>query len=149
MNIKTKLAEDLKSAMKENNTIRKNTVQLLRATVLMEEKNKQKSLTDIEVENVLVKERNKRYDALAQFKKANRKDLIEQTEKEIFYISQYLPQPLSEVELEQIIEKEIKDTKATIKEMSTVIRHIKEQYGNRTTGKLISEIVKQKLTNKE
>ena len=42
MNIKTKLAEDLKSAMKENNTIRKNTVQLLRATVLMEEKNKPK-----------------------------------------------------------------------------------------------------------
>lgn len=149
MNIKIKLAEDLKSAMKENNVIRKNTVQLIRATVLMEEKNKQKLLTDIEVENILVKERNKRYDALAQFKKANRKDLIEQTEKEIFYISQYLPQPLSEVELEQIVDKEIKDTKATIKEMSTVIRHIKEQYGNRTTGKLISEIVKQKLTNKE
>lgn len=145
MNIKTRLAEDLKSAMKENNTIRKNTVQLIRANILMEEKNKQSSLTEIEVENVLVKERNKRYDALAQFKKANRRDLVEQTDKEIFYISQYLPQLLTEAELEQIVDKEIKDMKATKKEMSTVIRHIKEQYGNRTTGKQISEMVKKKL----
>lgn len=145
MNIKDTLVQDLKQAMKDNDSIKKNTVQMIRASILTEEKNKQVSLTDREIENIIVKERNKRYDALSQFKQADRKDLIEQTEKEIYYISKYLPQPLTESELGQIIDNEIAALNATRREMGIVIKFVKEKYGNRTTGKLISELVKQKL----
>ena len=59
--IKDDLLKDLKSAMKENNVVKKNTIQLLRATILQKEKDELKSLTDPEVENLLISERKKRY----------------------------------------------------------------------------------------
>ena len=55
--IKDDLLKDLKSAMKENNVVKKNTIQLLRATILQKEKDELKSLTDPEVENLLISER--------------------------------------------------------------------------------------------
>lgn len=142
------LFNDLKQAMKNGNTIQKNTIQLLRATLLQEKKNQQKNLSEKEIEDLFMKEKKKRQDALAQFEKANRQDLIEQTKKEIMYISKYLPQPISEVELEEEIKHIIKDTNATSKTMGIVIKQAKEKFGNRTDGRTISNITK-KLLNIE
>ena len=94
--IKDRLMEDFKVALRNNNTLEKNTIQLLRAAILQEEKDQQKLLLDLEVETILFKENKKRLDALAQFEKAQRKDLIEQTNKELLIIKRYLPEPMSE-----------------------------------------------------
>lgn len=140
--IKDDLLKDLKSAMKENNVVKKNTIQLLRATILQKEKDELKSLTDPEIENLLISERKKRYNDLSQFEKGNRDDLVEQTKREIGYISKYLP-PL--LELEKRIDEIIIKLNATKKDMGLVMRTAKSELGNQADGKTMSDIVKRKL----
>lgn len=143
--MKEKLVNDLKQAMKDNNTIKKNIIQLIRAAVLQEEKDKQYSLTNNQIEDLIMQQKKKLLDALGQYEKANRQDLIDKTKKEIGYLSNYLPQPASEYEIEQEVKAIITEMNATMKEMGQVMRKAKEKFGNRANGKLLSDIVKKEL----
>ena len=145
MLLKDRLNEDLKTAMKEKNNIKKNTIQLLRASILQEEVNSRESLTNEQVQDIIMKEKKKRIDALSQFEKAKRKDLVEQTQKELLYINTYLPQPASEYEINNVIEETIKELNATQKEIGKVIKEVREKLKNRVDGKTISDKVKEKL----
>ena len=143
--MKEKLVNDLKQAMKDNNTIKKNIIQLIRAAILQEEKDKQCSLTNNQIEDLIMQQKKKLLDALGQYEKANRQDLIDKTKKEIGYLSNYLPQPASEYEIEQEVKVIITEMNATMKEMGQVMRKAKEKFGNRATGKQISDAVKNQL----
>ena len=147
MLLKDKLNEDLKTAMKEKNNVKKNTIQLLRASILQEEVNSRESLTNDQVEDIIMKEKKKRIDALSQFEKADRKDLVQQTQKELSYINVYLPQPASEYEINEVIEKTIKELNATSKEIGKVIKEVRDKLKNRVDGKTISDKVKEELNN--
>ena len=149
MLLKDKLNEDLKTAMKEKNNIKKNTIQLLRASILQEEVNSRESLTNEHVQDIIMKEKKKRIDALSQFEKAKRKDLVEQTQKELLYINTYLPQPASEYEINNVIEETINELNATQKEMGMVIKQVREKLKNRADGKTISDKVKEKLNKND
>lgn len=143
--MKEKLTNDLKQAMKDNNVIKKNIIQLVRASILQEEKDKQISLTNNQIEDLIMQQKKKLLDALGQYEKANRQDLIDKTKKEIGYLSNYLPQPASEYEIEQEVKVIITEMNATMKEMGQVMRKAKEKFGNRANGKLLSDIVKKEL----
>ena len=143
--MKEKLVSDLKQAMKDNNTIKKNIIQLIRAAILQEEKDKQCSLTNNQIEDLIMQQKKKLLDALGQYEKANRQDLIDKTKKEIGYLSNYLPQPASEYEIEQEVKAIITEMNAAMKEMGQVMRKAKEKFGNRANGKLLSDIVKNQL----
>lgn len=143
--LKERLLEDLKKSMKENNDIKKNTIQLIRASILQTEKDNLKPLTEKEIEEIIFKEKKKREDVLDQFEKSGREDLIQQTKKELICIQTYLPQPISEYDLKIEIEKIIKDLDATSKDLGKVIKTVKEEFGNRASGKMISDIAKQLL----
>ena len=143
--MKEKLVNDLKQAIKDNNTIKKNIIQLIRAAILQEEKDKQCSLTNNQIEDLIMQQKKKLLDALGQYEKANRQDLIDKTKKEIGYLSNYLPQPASEYEIEQEVKVIITEMNATMKEMGQVMRKAKEKFGNRANGKLLSDIVKNQL----
>lgn len=143
--MKEKLVNDLKQAMRDNNTIKKNIIQLIRAAILQEEKDKQCSLTNNQIEDLIMQQKKKLLDALGQYEKANRQDLIDKTKKEIGYLSNYLPQPASEYEIEQEVKVIITEMNATMKEMGQVMRKAKEKFGNRANGKLLSDIVKNQL----
>ena len=146
--IEERLMQDFKDAMKSGNTIKKNTVQQLRASILLAKKDNPK-ITDADIEDVIVKERSKRLDALIQFEKADRQDLIEQTNKELLYISEYLPQPLSDAEIIEGVNQIMQRENITeVKLMGYAIKKCKEEFGNRATGKQISDAVKNYL-NKE
>lgn len=144
--MKETLASDLKEAMRNHDTIVKNTIQSIRAAILQEEKDTQKEMTDADIENIIMKEKKKRQDALEQFKKANRDDLISQTEREIQILEGYLPEQISIEDLELDVAKIINRVDAhSIKDMGIVMRAAKEQFGNQVDGKVLSEMVKQKL----
>lgn len=143
--MKEKLTNDLKQAMKDNNVIKKNIIQLVRASILQEEKDKQISLTNNQIEDLIMQQKKKLLDALGQYEKANRQDLIDKTKKEIGYLSNYLPQPASEYEIKQEVKVIITEMNATMKEMGQVMRKAKEKFGNRANGKLLSDIVKKEL----
>ena len=91
MSLKETLLQDLKVAMKEKDTIRKNTIQLVRAGVLQIEKDNHVELDDEGVLDVVAKELKKRRDSLPEFEKSGRTDLIDNLNKQIEVLLGYLP----------------------------------------------------------
>jgi len=147
MSLKDRLYEDLKTAMKNNDDIAKNTIQYVRAMILNAEKDKQESLVDKEVEDIIVREKKKRIEAQAQFEKAQRKDLLDRTIKEIAVLDKYLPQQMSEYDLTIAMKEIIEQESITQKEIGKLIRLTKEKYGNAVDGRMVSNIAKQLLQN--
>ena len=99
--LKEKLLEDLKESMKEKNVIRKNVVQMVRAAILQIEKDKKIEVSDSQIVEIIAKEAKKRKDALEDYQKSGREDLIEQMNQEIKILNEYLPKQLTEEELTQ------------------------------------------------
>ena len=100
--LKEKLLEDLKESMKEKNTIRKNVVQMVRAAILQVEKDKHIEVSDDKIVEIIAKEAKKRKDSLEDFQKSGREDLIEQINKEIEILNEYLPKQLTQEELKEV-----------------------------------------------
>ena len=107
MSLKETLLQDLKAAMKDKDTIRKNTIQLVRAGVLQIEKDNHVELDDDGVLDVIAKELKKRRDSLPEFEKSGRTDLIDNLNKEIEVLLGYLPEQLTEDEIQKIVEETI------------------------------------------
>ena len=144
--IKEKLLEDFKNSMREKNELRKNVVQMMRASILQVEKDNGVTLEDEKIIEILAKESKKRKDSLPDYEKSGREDLINQIKEEIKIISEYLPEQMTEEEVEKIVEDIVNETGATsIKDMGNVMKLAKERIGARADGKTISTIVKQKL----
>lgn len=144
--LKEKLLEDLKNAMKEKDEIKKNTVQMVRAGVLQVEKDKGITLEDNQVLEIIAKESKKRKDALADYQKSGRGDLILQVQKEIEILSEYLPKQLSKEEITEIVKQIIAETGATsMKEMGIIMKEAKAKMGTSADGKTINEVVKELL----
>ena len=81
--LKERLLEDLKNSMKEKNINRKNVVQMVRAAILQIEKDQNIEVSDEKILEIIAKEAKRREDALAEYKKAQREDLVKQAEEEI------------------------------------------------------------------
>ena len=144
--LKEKLMEDLKSAMKEKDEIKKNTVQMVRAGILQIEKDKGIEVEDNQIIDIIAKEVKKRKDAAIDFEKGGREDLIEKNNKEIEILSAYLPKQLSKEEIEAIVKEIIAEVNATtIKDMGKVMKSAKEKIGAAADGKTINEVVKSLL----
>ena len=144
--LKEKLLEDLKSAMKEKNTNKKNAVQMVRTAILQIEKDKGIEVSDEQIIDIIAKEVKKRKDSLSDFEKANRQDLIDQINEEINVLEEYLPEQLSDEELEKIISKIVVDVEASsIKDMGKVMKEAKIEIGAKADGKRINEMVKKIL----
>lgn len=145
LQLKNQLLLDLKNTMKNKDIVAKNTIQSLRAAILQYEIDNKQKLTDDKIIDIISKEKKKRLDALEQFNKSDRQDLIQQTQKELNVISKYLPQPATQEEIEQIVINTIKELDATQKDFGKVMKEVTVKLKNRTDGKTISGIVKQKL----
>ncbi len=145
--LKEKLMEDLKDAMKNHDEVKKNTVTMIRASIKQIEVDKKVVLEDNEIIEIISKEAKKRKDALVEFEKAGREDLINQTNEELAIIKGYLPDELSAEELEKIIVETIAEVGAeTMKDMGKVMQAVKAKTAGRADGKTINEIVKAKLS---
>ena len=144
--LKEKLLEDLKESMKEKNTIRKNVVQMVRAAILQVEKDKHIEVSDDKIVEIIAKEAKKRKDSLEDFQKSGREDLIEQINKEIEILNEYLPKQLTQEELEQKIKEIIAEVGATsIKDIGVVMKTAKEKIGATADGKAINKTAKKIL----
>ena len=134
--------------MKEKDAITKNTIQMIRAAILQTEKDKQIELDDNGILEIISKQVKQKNDALEQFEKADRQDLVKQTKLEINILKEYLPKQLSREEVEQIVV----DLSRTLgisdmKGMGTLIKSAKAKIGAGSDGKTISEVVKKVLNN--
>lgn len=145
--LKEKLLEDLKNCMKEKNVVRKNVIQMVRAAILQVEKDKHITLEDEQIIDIIAKESKKRKDALADYEKSGREDLINEIKEEIAILAEYLPKQLSIEEVETIVKEVISEVGATsMKDMGKVMKSAKEKIGAASDGKTINEVVKKLLS---
>ena len=146
MSLKEKLQEDLKSSMKNKDTVKKSVVTLIRAAIKQHEVDNRVELADDAIIDIISKQLKQRKDSLAEFVKANRDDLIEETKSEIQVLEGYLPQQLSEEELEKIVIETIAEVGATsMKDMGKIMATIKPKTAGRADGRKINELVKKNL----
>ena len=142
MSLKETLFQDLKTAMKDKDTVRKNTIQLVRAGVLQIEKDNHVELDDDGVLDVIAKELKKRRDSLPEFEKSGRTDLIDNLNKEIEVLLGYLPEQLTEDEIQKIVEETIAETgAATMKVMGAVSSKVKGRADNRVVSGYVKKLL--------
>lgn len=147
MSLKEKLADDLKSAMKEKNLVRKNVVQLIRAGILQIEKDKQITLDDDGILEVIAKQLKQRRDSLPDYEKSGREDLISELKSEMDVLMEYLPKQLTKEELEVIVKEAIKKIGASsVKDMGKIMAEVMPLTKGRADGRLINEIARNLLS---
>lgn len=146
MTLKQKLQEDLKTSMKNKDTLRKSVITLIRSSIKQVEVDKRIELNDDDIIDIISKQLKQRNDSLEQFLDAGREDLVEETRSEIEVLKEYLPQQLSEEELNEIIKQTISEVGATsMKDMGKIMSVIKPKTKGRADGKLINKLVKENL----
>ena len=143
MSLKDKLKEDLKAAMKDKDSVRKNVVQLIKAGVLQVEKDNKVTLDDEGVLDVIAKQLKQRRDSLPDYEKSGREDLIDQLKREMEILMGYLPAQLTHEELEQIVKEAVEATGAkTVKDMGKVMAAVMPKTKGRAEGKEINQIAR-------
>ena len=143
MTLKERLADDLKSAMKNKDVIRKNVVQFLRAGILQVEKDNKVTLDDNGVLEVIAKQLKQRKDSLPDYEKSGRDDLIAGLKAEMDVLMEYLPKQLTEDELKAVIVETIAEVGASsMKDMGKVMAAVKAKTVGRADGRMINEIAK-------
>ena len=149
MSLKEQLFADLKTAMKEKDTLKKDTVQLIRSGILQYEKDNKVELDDEGVLDIISKQLKSRRDSLPDYIKSGREDLIEKLNKEIEILLGYLPEQLSEDEIQKIVEEAIAATgAASVKEMGKVMGIVNPKVKGRADMKVVGALVKKLLTGK-
>ena len=149
MSLKEQLFADLKTAMKEKDTLKKDTVQLIRSGILQYEKDNKVELDDEGVLDIISKQLKSRRDSLPDYVKSGREDLIEKLNKEIEILLSYLPEQLSEDEIAKIVEEAIAETgAASVKEMGKVMGIVNPKVKGRADMKVVGALVKKLLTGK-
>jgi uncharacterized protein YqeY len=146
MSLKETLQEDWKTALKNKDNFRAGVLSMTRAAILQVEKTDGSKLDDAAVVDVISKEVKQRRESIVDFEKGNRQDLVDQTQKEIEILLDYLPQQLTEDEIAEIVRSAVNESGASsMKDMSKVMSIIMPDVKGRADGKLVSQIVKQFL----
>ena len=146
MSLKETLLQDMKTAMKEKDDITKDTIQMVRAAVLQIEKDKKVSLDDDGVIEVIAKEIKSKKDALPDFERSGRQDLIDKLNKEINILLKYLHEQLRENEIEEIVKSAIKETGASsARDIGKVMQAVLPKVKGRADGKIVNQIARKFL----
>ena len=142
-----KIKNDMVKAMKEQDKFRLGVIRMIKSSIDMMRIDKKIEITDEVVIDVLAKELKTREESKLEFSKAGRTDLVESIDKEIAIIKEYLPEPLTDKEITEIIDKAMAETGAsTIKDMGKVMKIINPQVKGRCDMKEVSNKIKAKLS---
>lgn len=142
-----KITKDLTEAMKNKDAFRLSVLRMLKSALKNEEINKKSPLTDDEVLAIIKKQVKTRKDSMNEYASYNRMDLADSLQKEIDILNEYLPEELSDEELEKVIAETITKLNAdSVKQMGLVIKTISSEYGARCDMAKVSKIVKEKLS---
>lgn len=142
------ITEDMISAMKKKDSFSLGVIRMAKGAVSLEAINKKRDLTDEEVVDVIVKQIKLRKDAILEFTKANRMDLVSQNEKEIEVLNKYLPEQLSSEEVIQIIDDAFNTLNPTsAKDMGLIMKEVTPRLKGKCDMSMVSSIIKGKLNN--
>jgi uncharacterized protein YqeY len=148
MTLREKLDADLKEAMRAKDQVRVDTVRAIKSAIKYKEVEggEVKTLDDAGVLKVVQAEIKKRRDAIDQYKAAGRPELAEKEEREAAILLVYMPQQMTEAEIEAVVVAAIAEAGATgPKDMGAVMKLVQPQVAGKADGRVVSETVKRKL----
>lgn len=151
MSLNDRVSEAIKSAMKARDKIRLETVRSIKKAILEKESSVrlsgQENLTEAQEIELLVQLAKQRRDSIAQYQQANRDDLAAQEAQELAILEEYLPQQLSDEEIERTIDQIMAQVGATAaKDMGKVMGPAMQQLKGKADGKKVQDLVKAKLS---
>ena len=145
MNLKEQLKEDLKVSLKERDEVKTGTLRMLMAAITNKEK-EGKEVTDEQLQDVVATEAKKRREASDAFLKGASHKLEEKEQQELKILLTYLPEQLTEEQIQELVKKAIQETKAQdIKDMGKVMGMLAPLVKGKADGAVVSKIVKESL----
>ena len=141
------IAADLKQSMLAKDVVRTSTLRMLKSAVeYFKIEKKQESLTDADVTAVIKKQIKQRQDSIEGFEKGGRTDLADKEKAELAILKAYLPQELSQAQLEEIVKATIAELGATTKtDMGKVMKAVQAKTAGRADNRLVSQLVSAQL----
>ena len=148
MNLIDKLGKDIVNAMKEKEQLRLSVLRMVKGAIQLENINNKKELNDELFIDVVSKQIKQRNESLEEFKKAERTDLVNKTSAEIEILKEYLPEQLSNEEIEEILNSAFNKIKPTSsKDMGLIMKEVTPLLKGKADMKVISNLIKEKLSN--
>ena len=143
-----KINTDLKETMKNQDKFTLSVLRMLKSALQLEGISLKRELNDQDVLMVIKKNVKQRKDSISEFEKYNKKEEIENLEKEIQILQKYLPEELTEEQIDQEIEKVFAMEKPTsMKDMGKIMKNLTEKIGTVADMSLVSKKVKERLMN--
>jgi uncharacterized protein len=146
MSLIARLEDELKQAMVARDEPRRDALRLILSSLRSAEKELQRPLHDDEELQVLQRERKRRIEAAEAFRGGGREEQAQREEEELAVLEDFMPTPLSEEELEEIIDDAIAEVGATsIRDLGRVMADVMPQVSGRADGSVVSQLVREKL----
>ena len=146
MTLIAEIKTQLEDAMREGDAARRDTLRLIFASLQGAEKELQRPLSEDEELQVLQRERKKRLEAAEAFRNAGREEQADKEEDELDVLEEFMPEPMSEDELEEIVDDVIAEVGATsMRDIGRVMADVMPQVAGRADGSAVSQIVREKL----
>ncbi len=146
MNLRTRVSEDMKAALKAKESQRLAAIRLFLAAIKQREVDERKELSDAEVVAVIEKMLKQRRDSIEQYRNAGRQDLVDTEAFEVDVLTAYLPQQASDAEIAQEIDAAMKATSASgMADMGKVMAQLKVKLAGRADMGKVSAAVRAKL----
>jgi len=146
VSLTTTIEDEIKEAMKARDAERRDALRLIVNALKGSEKELQRPLSDEEELQVLQRERKKRVEAADAFRAGGRDEQAEAEERELAILEEFMPEPLSEEEIEEIIDDAIAEVGATsMADLGRVMADVMPQVAGRADGSSVSQIVREKL----
>ena len=146
MRLVERLEGEVKDAMLARDATRRDALRLILNSLRSAEKDLQRPLSEEEELQVLQRERKRRNEAAEAFRAGGREEQAMQEETELAILEEFMPEPLSEEELEQIVDDAIAETGATsLRDMGRVMADVMPQVAGRADGSTVSQLVREKL----
>ena len=147
MDLKTRLGEDFKQALRSGDKLRVSVIRLLMALIKNREIEKRGPLTDAEVLQAIVASCKQRQEAIEQYRRGGRQDLVDKESSELEILQSYLPKPLTSEELQAMVLEAIREVQATsLREMGKVMGVLMPKVIGRADGKLVNALVREALS---
>ena len=147
MNLKIRITEDMKSAMRARDTARLGAIRLLLAAIKQKEVDTRVEQDDAAIVTVIEKMIKQRRDSISQFQAAHRQDLVDAESFELEVLSAYMPQALSAAEVETLVAAAVSESGAKgMQEMGKVMAIVKPRIAGRADMGQVSALIKAKLS---
>jgi uncharacterized protein YqeY len=142
----TELEQEVQDAMRAGDAERRDALRLILSSLRSAEKDLLRPLTEDEELQVLQRERKKRLEAAEAFRSGGRDTQAEKEEAELAVLEEFMPEPLTEEELEQILDDAIAENGATsMRDMGRVMKDVMPQIAGRADGAAVSQMLREKL----